>query len=200
MNLKDIVKDQFSDYWWSLLYKNFEEDYMIKIFQTLSEQSKKKIKIYPASKQVFKEYILCDYNQVTACFVIGEPIIDYKTSNIWQEINKYIEDECFNGLNLNAQETPDYLIKQGIFFLPVIRTKGLKDSHASLGWQNFTRDTIKRLNQSLNKIIFIYEDSCMEFMDKIDTNYHKIEKLEKGTVTKLKNFLKQEYNTNIIWT
>lgn len=200
MNLKEQEKSKFLPDWWRGLSYQFETDYMKDIYSKLKDASKS-AEIYPNRTDIYKEFGLCDWNNVLVCFVIGEPIICYKQSKTWQNISRLIELECFDGLNLNLEDNPDKLIEQGIFFLPVVRTcdKENKINHNQLGWQKFSREVIKYLNKSLNKICFVYEDSCIEFMQGIDTNWHKIIKLEKECFKKIKEYLKQEYNTNVNW-
>lgn len=200
MVLVEKVKAQFKDYWWSLLWKHFQDGGKIsQIYDKLKELTKSGEVIKPSPDEVYKAFSILDYNKVLVCFVIGEPIIDYKYSPLFQKMSRMIENECFDGLNLNMESNMDYMLEQGVFTLPVVLTRSPNFNHNTLGWQEFTRAVIKRLDQSMNPIMFVYEDSCIEFMDHINTNYHKVIKLEEGCFKIINNHVKKEYNISLKW-
>lgn len=200
MELLQREKHKFGDFWWYYLDRHFSNNGEIpKIYAKLKELSSSGEKIKPSSDEIYKPFLLCDYNNVLVCFIIGEPIIDYKYSPLFQNMSRWIENECYNGLNLNLEINLDYMLSQGVFTLPVVLTRSQSFNHNTLGWQVFTRDVIKRLNQSMSSICFVYEDSCIEFIDKIDTKYHTIIKLEEGCFKKINQFMKEKYNILLKW-
>lgn len=199
MSLKEKNKEYFAEEWWRLLGNQFETEKMQDIYSKVKEIAKQE-KVLPTPDMIYNSFKKCDYRDVLVCFVIGEPIIDYSKSKLWQNMSRWIENECFDGLNLNLEDNLDYMLEQGVFNLPIVLTRSKNISHNQVGWQFFTKEVIKHLNNSLNKICFVYEDSCMEFMDGISVNYHKIIKLEEGCFKQINEFMSKEYNTKLDWT
>lgn len=196
MNLEKI-KSNFTDDWWNLLSSEFSESYMNIIYDKVKDIAKTE-KVLPLPNDIYNSFKLCKYNDVTVCFILGEPIIDHKKSKLFTNISRWIENECFDGLNLNLECNLDYMLSQGVFNLPIVLTRSQNISHNSVGWQEFTRKVIKHLNNSLNKICFVYEDSCMEFMKDIDSK-HKLVLLQEGCFKEINEFINKEYNIRLKW-
>ena len=73
-------------------------------------------------------------------------------------INIYKEMESDLGIKLNQDGNLDYLAKQGVLLLNTVLTvrKGEAFSHKKYGWEVFTDNVIKYLNQLDQPIVFIF--------------------------------------------
>ncbi len=199
MNLLETEKEKFSEKWWSLLNHHFSEQYIIDIYSKLREMNKQKHAILPNRDNIYKQFRDCKYDDVLVCFVVSKPIIQFIKCLVWQYMSMLIEYECYEGLNLNFEDNMDYLLPQGIIHIPVTMTFSRNSDHIHLGWQTFTKDCINHLSNSTNKILFIYEDSCMEMLEGIDFKKHQVELLEPGVFKKTNEFMLKQYNKKITW-
>jgi len=199
MNLKILEKDKFESKWWSLIGHHFDEQYMINIYYKLMEMSNKKHIILPKRDDIYKQFKYCKYDDVIVCFVVPKPIVEYDKNLCWQYMTTLLEVDCYKGLNLDCHDNMDYLLSQGVIHIPVSMTYSKHIHHTNLGWQTFTKDCIKHLSNSFNKILFIYEDSCMEMLEDVDFKRHQVELLEPGVFNKINQFCTKEYNIKIKW-
>ncbi len=198
MNLVQTEQSKFTSKWWSLIKDEFEQEYMHNIYSKLRQS---KYKILPKSNEIFKQFRDCDFNQTFVVFITPYPIVEFAKSRVWQYMSMLVEYECFNGLNLDHQDNMDYLLNQHVIHIPVSFTQsqpGTED-HMKLGWQTFGKRCIKELNNGLNKILWIYEDDCMEMLEGIDFKKHQVELLEPGCMKKINEFMKKEYNLTVKW-
>ena len=184
MNLIETEKDKFDPKWWSLIGHHFGEKYMLDIYTQLRDMNRKKHVIFPMKDQIYKQFKDCKFDDVLVCFIVPKPIIEYHKNLCWQYMTILLELDCYNGLNLDCHDDMNYLMSQGIIHIPVSMTYSRHTEHTHLGWQSFTKDCIKHLNNSLNKILFIYEDSCILILQNIKLNYYNL-----VFIIKLMNFV-----------
>lgn len=196
----ETEKHKFDEKWWSLISHHFDLNGVIEpIYNNLIELNRKGHKILPNSSDIFKQFRECKYDDVLVCFLTPEPIISYKQSLYWQYMNILIEVDCYDGLFLDNKENMDYLLPQGVIHLSPSLTYSKDNNHIQVGWQPFIKDCIKHLSNSLNNIIFVYDDSCIELLDKGNFKRHKIIPLKSGCFIQINEFLKSNYNFKIKW-
>jgi len=91
---------------------------------------------------------------------------------------KNIYQELYNDLGIKRQSGCLIdIAQQGVFFLNASLTvrEGQPNSHASLGWQTFTDNTIKHINQQPQQIVFILWGNYAKKKAQLITNpIHKI--------------------------
>lgn len=87
-------------------------------------------------------------------------------------VNIYKEMESDLGIQVNQDGNLDYLAKQGVFLLNTVLTvrKGEAFSHKDFGWQIFTDNVIKYLNELDQPIVFILWGSPAQKKKKLLNN------------------------------
>ena len=94
---------------------------------------------------------------------------------------KEIENDVYNGLNLDADTNLTRWADQGVFLLNTVLTveKSRSKSHSKLGWQDFTKATIEALSKNGNNIIFmLWGGDAKNYKKLIDLKKHHV--LESG--------------------
>lgn len=188
MNLIETEKCKFSEKWWDKLSHCFSEKYMLELYSKILTTNKQgRFKVTPSSKDLYNRFKVIDPEDIRVVFFMNKPIISYNQSDEWKLISRYIENESFNGLNLNLENNIEYLIPQGIIHISQNFTEPYFDE-----WFSFCREIIKVLSKTGNKIIWIFNED-----DLIETENHI--KLKEGCITKINEFMRKEYNTKINW-
>lgn len=178
----------FNNDWDEVLKDEFDKDYFKEIITKVDEEYNKH-RVYPAKNKIFSCFKLTPFKAVKVvilgqdpyhgegqahglCFSVmpGVPIPP-SLANIYKEIvsdvGGFIPD---NG----------YLVpwaKQGVLLLNTVLTvrEGSPNSHRNLGWERFTDEVIKKLNESEHKMVFLlWGNNAKLKADLIDTSKHSI--------------------------
>lgn len=154
-----------------LLYLNAQYD--------LSKFAFNKIKIYPSKKNVFKCFN-CDFNKLKVVFIGSKPFDDYSEGLAFDstdekthlhpiaELFRYtIENEFYDGFNLNHDYTLEYLVKQGVLLLNESLTSCTTKDYSEL-WEPLIKEVLKVIQEHHTGIVFcIQEDS--KYIELINT-------------------------------
>lgn len=196
-----LEESKFAERWWSLLGHHFKADGCIQtIYDKLIDIKSKGYEIYPLSNDVYKQFKIRDFDQVMVVFITKNPIRSYESNPQWKLMSKWIETECYDGLNLNLEDNMEYLYQSGVIHVPLNLTIGQDGEHPF--WLPFTKDIIKSLfTNSLNNLLFVVEPEILlnELSDIKGGERHTFIKLEEGCFKIAKEFILKEYNTRIIW-
>ena len=109
-----------------------------------------------------------------------------------EQISKAIENEIYDGLNLEWDNNLERWAKQGIFLLNTILTvdEGKSLSHQYRGWEQFTREVIKLLNDKGDIIFLLWGNNAKAYSNIIDTT--------KNTILSASHPVSASYN-NELW-
>lgn len=154
--------------WDSALEKEFESEYFKQIMEFVDDEYSKKT-IYPPYGDIFNAFKLTDIEDVKVVILGQDPYheegqahglafstpegrpIPRSLMNIFKEINAEYdypirESGCLEGW-----------AKQGVFLLNTVLTveDGNANSHSKCGWQTFTDNVIKLLNERTQPIVFL---------------------------------------------
>lgn len=155
---------------WKKIFNNEnKKEYFLKLKKFVIKEYKKKI-IYPKKKNIFEAFKITKFKNIKVVIIGQDPYceknkahglafstlpnikISPSVNNIYKEIKKEIPKFKIpkNG----------YLIKwskQGILLLNSILTveKNKPCSHKNIGWEIFTNNIVKYINNYLNDIVFI---------------------------------------------
>lgn len=147
--------------------KIFESDEFKKFFKTIENEYEKKI-IYPDKEDVFNAFKLTKYNDVSVVIIGQDPYhgeneamglsfsvnenvkIPPSLRNIYKELKNDLGIEKTSG-NLTSWA------KNGVLLLNSVLTveKDLASSHKNLGWEKYTDEVIKLLNEKETPVVFI---------------------------------------------
>ena len=169
--------------WDDVLKEEFEKDYFLKIMEFIEEEYKTKT-IYPPKDEIFNAFKLCPPEDVKVVILGQDPYhekgqahglafstpeghpIPRSLKNIFKEIN----DEY--GYPIPEHGCLEDWAKQGVFLLNTVLTveEGNANSHSDCGWQIFTDNVIKILNDQENPKAFMLWGKQAEKKKELITN------------------------------
>lgn len=174
----------FGNEWDELLKDEFEKDYYIKLRQTLINEYKTQ-QIFPNMYDIYNAMKLTSYNDVK-CVIIGQDPyhgegqahgLSFSVKkgvapppslvNIFKEIR---EDTGIDNLDRHGELTK--WAESGVLLLnSVLTVRAHKPkSHHGIGWENFTTDVIKLLNQREKPMVFMLWGGDAKAKQKFITN------------------------------
>jgi uracil-DNA glycosylase len=187
----DKFKEQLGS-WGEILKPFIVSENCDKIYAKLKEDAKKGVVICPDSKETFRAFKECPWDDLKAVFLLQDPYPWIKKgikvadgiamSCKWTETcqpsleNFYrgIEEDLYNGLNFNMFMNPDltYLANQGILFLNTSLTvraaQGTSSnigSHKTLWWKftNYVLSIIPCLKGTENVVYVLCGDEAKQY-------------------------------------
>lgn len=172
------VKYKFGDLW-ADKFKNFiESEKFDKIFSFLKSESLNGKRIVPESKNIFRAFSCCSYNQLKVVVIAQDPYFSIKDGKIIADgiafscsitdeeqpslkfLKEEIERTCYDGLNLTETRVDNdlsYLSEQGVLMLNSSLTTeaGKAGAHIKL-WSEFMEYLIKDILNNYNSgLVFI---------------------------------------------
>lgn len=153
--------------WDIVLKEEYEKDYFKKIKNTVREEYNKKT-IFPPADRVFYAFRETPYKDVKVVIIGQDPYHGIGEANgLCFSVNrgikmppslKNIYKELYNDLNIERTDTDlsDWA-KSGVLLLNSVLTveKDKPASHKFVGWEEFTDNVIKKLNEKEEPVVFI---------------------------------------------
>lgn len=173
--------------WYELLKDEFEKPYFKELQEFLKEEYSAH-KVYPAPENVFNALNYCKYEDIKVVIIGQDPYhqpgqahglcfsvlegTKYPPSleNIFKEIKADTGEVCTSG-NLTRWA------KQGVLLLNTVLTvrDSQPNSHKNKGWETFTTEIIKKVNEKSEPVIFLlWGANARAFESLIDTSKHII--------------------------
>ena len=169
---------------WDIVLENeFKKDYFYKLLKTVQLEYSKKI-IYPSKKQVFRAFRYTSYKDLKVVILGQDPYhgegeaegLSFSVpkgikrppslNNIFKELHADL------GLNISDSSSLVPWAKQGVLLLNTVLTveKDKAGSHKDLGWQVFTDEVIKKINEKEEPVVFILWGNYARSKKKFITN------------------------------
>ena len=159
---------QFNNSWDILLKDEFQKPYYLNLRKFLVQEYKSQT-IYPHMNDIFNALKYTDYKDVKVVILGQDPYHEENQANgLAFSVNKGVKippslknlyKELYNDLGIAIPNHGDLtsLTKQGVLLLNTVLTvrKGMAQSHHNYGWQKFTDEIIKVLNEENHPIVFI---------------------------------------------
>lgn len=215
----------FGNSWDKILKEEINKDYFKNLVIFLNQENLSKI-IYPKKEDLFKALKVTDYDNTKVLILGQDPYHGEGEANgLCFSVNAGIKkppslNNIFKELkeDLNIERTNTDLIDwavQGVLLLNTVLTveKDKPFSHKNIGWEMFTDNIIKELNNKKEPVIFVlWGNAAREKKKYITNNIHKIiesahpspfsyEKGFKGSkpFSKINNYLKLHNFKEIKW-
>lgn len=168
---------------WDIILKDeYEKEYFKNLLNYINEEYNNKT-IYPLKENIFKALEYTDYNDIKVVILgqdpyHGEGEAQGLSFSIPNDIRitpslRNIFKELKNDLNIERTNTDltDWA-KQGILLLNAILTvcKDTPLSHKDKGWEIFTDEIIKKINEREDPVIFILWGNYARSKKKLITN------------------------------
>ena len=168
---------------WDIILKDeYEKEYFKNLLNYINEEYNNKT-VYPLKENIFKALEYTDYNDIKVVILgqdpyHGEGEAQGLSFSIPNDIRitpslRNIFKELKNDLNIERTNTnlTDWA-KQGILLLNAILTvcKDTPLSHKDKGWETFTDEIIKKINEREEPVVFILWGNYARSKKKLITN------------------------------
>lgn len=154
--------------WDILLKEEFQKDYFQNLLNFIKEEYKEKI-IYPKQNEVFNAFRYTDFEKVKVVILGQDPYhgpnqaegLSFSVKNEVQKPpslqNIFKELESDLGIPFPKANSLKPWAKQGVLLLNAVLTveEHKPTSHKDKGWETFTDDVIKIINQKEDPVVFI---------------------------------------------
>ena len=164
----DPLPIRLSEPWYGELEAEFNQNYMLKLEAFLKEEAKQH-RIYPSSENTFNAFKLCPLDQVRVVILGQDPYhspnqahglcfsvqAGVKTPpslvNIFKELNQDL------GIPISKNGDLTKWAEQGVFLLNTCLSVRADEagSHFNQGWEIFTDQVIKIINEKKKNIVFM---------------------------------------------
>ncbi len=182
------INPQIESSWLSVLDKEFQSEYFVKLKSFLVEE-KQRYNVFPPGKEIFAAYNTTPFHNVKAviigqdpyhergqanglCFSVREHVtIPPSLVNIFKEMRDDIGMETPKSGDLSKWAN------EGVLLLNAVLTvrENYAGSHRNMGWELFTNATIKAVSDSKEHVVFIlWGNYAKEKRYLIDANKHCI--------------------------
>lgn len=169
--------------WDELLKDEYQKEYFQNLLQFIKEEYKKKT-IYPKQNEVFNAFRYTDFDNLKVVILGQDPYhgpnqaegLSFSVSNevLKPPSLKNIFKELENDLGIPFPEANSLKpwAKQGVLLLNAVLTveEHKPTSHKDKGWEQFTDDIIKIINQKKEPVVFILWGSYARDKKKLITN------------------------------
>jgi uracil-DNA glycosylase len=161
---------QIAKGWKEMLYKEFQQDYFIRITDQLKIEKQSQVKIYPPGPMIFNAFNTTDFNEVKVVIIGQDPYhgpgqahglsfsVQAGIKPPPSLINMYKEIESDLGVKMPRDYgNLTHWAKQGVLLLNATLTvrANQPNSHAGIGWSLFTDAVIQKLNQEKEQLVFL---------------------------------------------
>lgn len=169
--------------WDNILKDEFKKDYFIKLMNNVREEYKNKI-IFPRKDQVFNAFRYTPYEKVKVVILGQDPYhgvgeaeglsfsvpLDIRKPPSLVNIFKELEDDL--GIRPPNHGSLHSWAREGVLLLNAVLTvvKDQAASHEGLGWEIFTDNVIKLINQKDTPVVFILWGRYARSKKKLITN------------------------------
>jgi len=178
----------FQNTWNDVIGDEFSKEYYIKLRNFLKDEYSSRI-IYPPMYDIFNALKLTDYNDVKVVILGQDPYhgegeahglafsvkegVDIPPSlrNIYKELQMSLG--CYIPNNGYLEKWA----RQGVLLLNSALTvrKDIANSHRGKGWEIFTGEVIRKLNQRKKPVIFmLWGNNAKEKIELINTDFHYV--------------------------
>ncbi|MBD8070068.1 uracil-DNA glycosylase [Bacillus sp. PS06] len=177
--------DVLTNQWSTILEKEWKQDYFLSLSQFIKEECDT-FNIYPEKKNVFRSFELTDFNQVKVVILGQDPYHGPGQANglsfsvqpgvkippSLMNIFKELQDDL--GCAIPTHGSLEKWAGQGVLLLNTVLTvrQGEANSHKGKGWERFTDQVIKHLNEREEPVIFILWGNPAQSKSKLITNDH----------------------------
>ena len=151
-----------------MMDREFEKDYFSKLKDIIDKEYDCKT-IFPPKDMIFRALDLCDYDDVKVVILGQDPYHEVNQANglafsVTKEVkippslvNIYKELKDDLGIEIANHGDLTKWAKQGVLLLNNVLTveEGKANSHKGLGWETFTLNVIRYLNERDKPLVFI---------------------------------------------
>ena len=171
--------------WQPIFEEEEKKDYYLKLREELVNEYRSTT-VYPDKQDIFNAFKYCSLADTKVCIIGQDPYHDINQAHglafsvkdgvdlppSLQNIYKELESDM--GIPQRASGCLDSWAKQGVLLLNAVLTVRAHQaaSHKSLGWENFTDNAIRHLNDREQPVVFILWGNFARKKAELITNSH----------------------------
>ena len=173
--------------WDTVLDSEFKKDYFYNLLKFVQGEYARKT-IYPSKKEVFKAFRYTPYKNVKVVILGQDPYhgegqaegLSFSVPKGIKKppslVNIFKELETDLGCKMPTSGSLVPWAKQGVLLLNTVLTviKDQAASHKDIGWEVFTDEVIKKINEKEEPVVFILWGSYARSKKKYITNKHHL--------------------------
>ncbi len=173
--------------WDTVLDQEFKKDYFYNLLKFVQGEYARKT-IYPSKKEVFKAFRYTPYKNVKVVILGQDPYhgegqaegLSFSVPKGIKKppslVNIFKELETDLGCKMPVSGSLVPWAKQGVLLLNTVLTviKDQAASHKDIGWEVFTDEVIKKINEKEEPVVFILWGSYARSKKKYITNKHHL--------------------------
>lgn len=173
--------------WDTVLDSEFKKDYFYNLLKFVQGEYARKT-IYPSKKEVFKAFRYTPYKNVKVVILGQDPYhgegqaegLSFSVPKGIKKppslVNIFKELETDLGCKMPVSGSLVPWAKQGVLLLNTVLTviKDQAASHKDIGWEVFTDEVIKKINEKEEPVVFILWGSYARSKKKYITNKHHL--------------------------
>lgn len=173
--------------WDGLFQQEIQKEYLIKIRYFLAKEYKEK-EIYPAKENIFAAFKTTSLQDTKVVILGQDPYhntgqaqgysfsvpADFPLPPSLKNMYKELEMEYHQPVHRNGDLT-DWA-RQGVLLMNTVLTVEAHKafSHSKIGWQNFTNEALKKLNEKEGPVVFLLWGNSAIQAKKFLTNPHHL--------------------------
>ena len=192
----ELLSNQIEAQWLTKLSPFIDSEQFDNIIEGIRDSKTKGKRIAPDSKDLFKAFLLCPYNELKVILIAQDPYhtflnnkpvaegLAFSSANglycppSLKNIIKEVERDIYNGFDIHVSS--EYSLRrwaiQGVLLLNTSLTveESTPGSHIKL-WKPFTEYIFKILNENNSGLIFmLWGNEAQKYEELINTNLHYI--------------------------
>lgn len=174
--------------WKEVLKEEFKKEYFFKLKEFLEKEYSNKT-VFPKRENIFRAFKLTEYDKVKVVILGQDPYHDVNQANgLAFSVNEGVKLPP-SLVNIYKEITNEYggvipkngdlesWAKQGVLLLNTVLTvrAHMPNSHKNKGWETFTYEVIRKLNDKSKPIVFLlWGNNAKSKKSLIDTNKHYV--------------------------
>ena len=174
--------------WKEVLKEEFKKEYFFKLKEFLEKEYSNKT-VFPKRENIFRAFKLTEYDKVKVVILGQDPYHDVNQANgLAFSVNEGVKLPP-SLVNIYKEITNEYggvipkngdlesWAKQGVLLLNTVLTvrAHMPNSHKNKGWETFTDEVIRKLNDKSKPIVFLlWGNNAKSKKSLIDTNKHYV--------------------------
>lgn len=174
--------------WKEVLKEEFKKEYFFKLKEFLEKEYINKT-VFPKRENIFRAFKLTEYDKVKVVILGQDPYHDVNQANgLAFSVNEGVKLPP-SLVNIYKEITNEYggvipkngdlesWAKQGVLLLNTVLTvrAHMPNSHKNKGWETFTDEVIRKLNDKSKPIVFLlWGNNAKSKKSLIDTNKHYV--------------------------
>ncbi len=174
--------------WKEVLKEEFKKEYFFKLKEFLEKEYSNKT-VFPKRENIFRAFKLTEYDKVKVVILGQDPYHDVNQANgLAFSVNEGVKLPP-SLVNIYKEITNEYggvipkngdlesWANQGVLLLNTVLTvrAHMPNSHKNKGWETFTDEVIRKLNDKSKPIVFLlWGNNAKSKKSLIDTNKHYV--------------------------